>query len=69
MKNKKNKEESLVIEEKIENQTKADIIYEYSDKLNKEEFRDIIFREWEKCKDDAGYFFANYFKVKWNEQK
>lgn len=47
--------------------TKADVIYEYSNNLSKEEFRDIIFKEWEKVRNDAGYFFANYFKVKWNE--
>jgi len=58
---------SMVLVE--ENQTKADVIYEYSDKLSKEEFKDLMFKEYDKVKNDAGYFFANYFKVKWNEAK
>jgi hypothetical protein len=58
---------SMVLVE--ENQTKADVIYEYSDKLSKEEFKDLMFKEYDKVKNDAGYFFANYFKVKWNETK
>jgi hypothetical protein len=61
--------DELEITTEITQQTKADVIYEYSDNLSQEEFRDIMFREYEKVKNDAGYFFANYFKVKWNENK
>lgn len=59
----------LEINQIVENKTKADMIYEFSENLSKEEFRDLMFKEYEKVKNDAGYFFANYFKVKWNEKK
>lgn len=45
----------------------SDFLYNRSDRITQQEFKDLMDKEYEKVKNNPLYFFKNYFKTKWNK--
>jgi hypothetical protein len=58
----------IVLDNKwVSDSTMTDFLYNRSDRISPEEFRDLMEKEYEKVKNDPLYFFKNYFRTKWSE--
>lgn len=59
--------EEIVFDESYDYKTKPEMLFEASEFLNKEEFKQLMFAEYDKVKEDPMYFFKNYFKTKFKQ--